>query len=80
MGREELSTAVVCRIENQTRLIPVRLDDTLMPTIINHLRYIVLEPVNEAAREVLKAINGLSSKPAHVARRSCKTPVWPMHS
>ena len=62
--REELNSAVVERIERETQIIPVRLDDYPVPPIINHLRYIELHPLGENLEELVKAIFGVTDKPA----------------
>ncbi len=61
--REELSSAVIRRIEEQTRLIPLRLDDAPLPAVINHLFYVRIPPPDQALRDLLKAIFGISDKP-----------------
>jgi hypothetical protein len=61
--REELSSAVVRRIEEQTRLIPLRFDDAPLPAVINHLYYVRVPPLDQAVRDLLKAIFGLSDRP-----------------
>jgi TIR domain len=60
---EELSSAVVKRIEQSAVLIPLRVDDTPVPQIINHLLYVKLDPVDEAAKVILKRVFQVSDKP-----------------
>jgi hypothetical protein len=60
---EELSSAVVKRIEQSAVLIPLRVDDTPVPQIINHLLYVKLDPVDEAAKAILKPVFQVSDKP-----------------
>jgi hypothetical protein len=62
--REELNSAVVERIERAAQIIPVRLDDSPVPPIINHLRWIELHPMDEHLEELVKAVFGVSDKPA----------------
>lgn len=61
--KEELSSAVVRRIEEKTRLIPVLLDETPLPALINHLIYVKLYPLDQAVEKILKAAHGISDKP-----------------
>jgi TIR domain len=61
--REELSAAVVRRIEDHARLIPVRLDDTPVPAVIRHLSYVPLDPLDDAVATLLKTIYGVNDKP-----------------
>jgi TIR domain len=61
--REELSTAVVRRIEEHTKLIAIRLDETPVPAVINHLLYVPFHPLDESIPKVLKAIFNVSEKP-----------------
>jgi hypothetical protein len=61
--REELNSAVVERIERQAVIIPVRLDDSPVPPINNHLRWVELHPLEERIQELVKAIFGVSDKP-----------------
>lgn len=61
--REELNSAVVERIERQAQIVPVRLDDSPVPPIINHLRYVELYPLEENLAELVKAIYGVTDKP-----------------
>ena len=61
--QEELSAAVVRRIESKSRLIPVRLDDTQLPAVIGHLVYVPFYPLDEAVSKLLKAIFGVNDKP-----------------
>jgi len=62
--REELNSAVVERIEREAQIVPVRLDDSPVPPIINHLRYIELYPLEDNLAELVKAIFGVTDKPA----------------
>jgi len=62
--REELSSAVVSRIEERTKLIAIRLDDTPLPTVINHLVWVRLHPLDQAVPQLLKAIFNVSDKPS----------------
>jgi hypothetical protein len=61
--REELNSAVVERIEREAEIIPVRLDRSPVPPIINHLRWVELHPLEEHIEELVKAIFGVSDKP-----------------
>lgn len=61
---EELNSAVVDRIERQTKIIPVRLDASPVPRIINHLRWVDLQPLEENIADLVKAIYGVTDKPA----------------
>ena len=61
--REELNSAVVERIEGQAEIIPVRLDSSSVPPIINHLRWVELHPLEEHIEELVKAIFRVSDKP-----------------
>ena len=61
--REELSSAVVSRIQEKMTIIPVRLDQTPLPQLINHLYYVQLEPVDNAVREIVRKVFGVSGKP-----------------
>jgi hypothetical protein len=61
--REEMSSAIVRRIEERTRLIPIRVDSTPLPTVINHLIWIPLEPLDDAVRKIEKEVFGISNKP-----------------
>ena len=61
--QEELSSAVVRRIERQARIIPVRLDDSPVPPLVNHLHWVKMHPLEEQLPNLLKAIFGLSDKP-----------------
>jgi hypothetical protein len=61
--REELSSAVVRRIEDDTRLIPVLLDDVPRPAVIIHLVYVRLRPIEQAVTAILKRAYGVDDKP-----------------
>ena len=61
--REELSSAIVRRIEESTRLIPLRVDRTPVPTIIGHLAWVALDPLDEAVKQITKIVYGVSDKP-----------------
>jgi len=60
---EELSSAIVRRIEGQARIIPVRLDDTPVPTVINHLHWVKMRPFEEGLEKLLKGVFGIYEKP-----------------
>lgn len=62
--REELSSAIVRRIEESTRLIPLRVDGTPVPTVINHLLWVAIEPLDEAVKKITQAVFGVSDKPS----------------
>jgi hypothetical protein len=62
--REELSSAVVRRLEERTRVIAIRLDETPLPTVINHLYWVRLNPLDNAVTQLLKAMFNISDKPA----------------
>lgn len=61
--QEELSSAQVRRIEQEARIIPVRLDDSPVPTVINHLHWVRMTPNEDDFDVLLKAIFGVSEKP-----------------
>ncbi len=61
--QEELSSAVVRRIEGEAEIIPVRLDDTPIPAVINHLHWVGMLPLRDEFEKHLKAIFGVSDKP-----------------
>ncbi len=61
--REELSSAVVRRISGEAKIIPVRLDDTPVPTVINHLHWVKIPPPEEEYNKLVKAVFGVSDKP-----------------
>jgi hypothetical protein len=61
--QEELSSAVVRRIENEADIIPVRLDDTPVPAVINHLHWVGMPPFRDEFEKLLKAIFGVSDRP-----------------
>lgn len=61
--REELSSAVVRRIEDSTRLIPITVDSTPVPAVINHLIRVPLDPLEEAVQKISKSIFGVGDKP-----------------
>src|SRR3984957_7800178 len=59
---EELSEAVVRRITSSAQLIPVRLDNAIMPAPIRHLSWInadrTQEGIRAAAAQITKALHG----------------------
>lgn len=61
--RDELSIAVVRRIEGEAEIIPVRLDETPVPTVINHLHWVGMPPFRDEFDKLLKAIFGVSDRP-----------------
>ncbi len=61
--KEELSSAVIRRIEHQARIIPVRLDDAPVPSVINHLHWVKMHPLEEQLPQLVKAIFKVSDKP-----------------
>lgn len=61
--QEELSAAVVRRIEGEAEIIPVRLDGTPVPAVINHLHWVGILPFRDEFEKLLKAIFGVSDKP-----------------
>lgn len=62
--REELSSAVVKCIGDKAQIIPVRLDESPVPAVINHLHWVRMPPPEEEFNKLLKAIFGVSSKPS----------------
>jgi hypothetical protein len=66
--REELDAAVVRRITDSTRLIPVRLDGATMPAPIQHLVWITAdrtpEGIQSAAVQIADALYGRDLRPA----------------
>lgn len=70
--REELDQATVRRIQNGTRLIPVRLDGVDMPAPLLHLKWIEAErtpaDIARVAGEIADVIHGYNDRPS-VARR-----------
>jgi hypothetical protein len=66
--REELDSAAVRRIEEGTRLIPVRLDDVEMPAPLRHLLWCKAERseagVAQAARVIADTMHGHDPRPA----------------
>lgn len=64
--REELDAAVIRRIQQRTRLIPVLLDHVDMPAALKHLKWIDATDldVQKAATEVGRSIFGTSIKPS----------------
>lgn len=62
--QEELSSAVVRRISQEARIIPVRLDDSPVPTVINHLHWVKMPPPEEEFDKLLKSIFGVNDKPS----------------
>jgi hypothetical protein len=60
---EELSVAIVQRIEDKKRLIPIRLDDAPIPSIIKHLLYKRYPQNEEEFNSLLMDIFGISDKP-----------------
>lgn len=61
--QEELNSAVVRRISEEARIIPVRLDDSPVPTVINHLHWVKMPPPEEEFDKLLRAIFGVNDKP-----------------
>jgi TIR domain len=65
--REELDSATVSRIERGTRLIPVRLDDTEMPSPLKHLVWINAtrgaDGIDSAAQSIADTLHARESKP-----------------
>lgn len=61
--QEELSSAVVRRISEEASIIPVRLDDSPVPTVINHLLWVKMPPPEDEYNKLLKAIFGVSDRP-----------------
>ncbi len=61
--QEELSSAVVRRIESEAEIIPVRLDNTPVPAVINHLHWVKMPPPEEEFDKLLKSIFGVNDKP-----------------
>jgi hypothetical protein len=61
--QEELSSAVVRRISQEAKIIPVRLDDSPVPTVINHLHWVKMPPPEEEFDKLLKSIFGVNDKP-----------------
>jgi TIR domain len=66
--REELDAAVVRRITDRTRLIPVRLEDASMPAPLRHLLWITAERTPEGARtaaaQIADTLYGRDLRPA----------------
>ena len=62
--QEELSSAVVRRISEEASIIPVRLDDSPVPTVINHLYWVRMPPPESEYDKLLKAIFGVNNRPA----------------
>jgi len=54
--REELDAAVVRRITGKIRLIPIRLDDAVMPAPLRHLLWIPAERTADGARTAAEKI------------------------
>jgi hypothetical protein len=64
--QEEMDTAAVRRIENQTRVIPVRLDDCDVPVAFQSLRWITItdrDNYDAQFREIVNAIYGVTERP-----------------
>lgn len=66
--REELDAAVVRRITGSMRLIPVRLDDALIPSPLQHLVWITAdrtpEGIRSAAEQITDALYARDKRPA----------------
>jgi hypothetical protein len=65
MGREELDAALVKRISDKTRLIPVVIDDCEVPVALRATKWVRYEHNNLQAvvDEIVRAIFGRSEKP-----------------
>ncbi len=61
--QEELNSAVVRRISEEARIIPVRLDDSPVPTVINHLHWVKMPPPEEEFDKLLQSIFRVNDKP-----------------
>jgi len=63
--REELSVAVVNRIERTTRLIPILKEDVELPTALRALHWVDMRSdFDSGIRTIINAIQGFSEKPA----------------
>jgi hypothetical protein len=66
--REELDAAVVARVNGQSRLIPVRLDEVPMPAPLQYLKWITADRTPESAantaREIADTLHGYDPRPA----------------
>lgn len=69
--REELDAAMVARITNTTRLIPIRLDHADMPPPLRHLVWINADRtpagVKEAGRQIADTLHGRNMRPTVAA-------------
>lgn len=62
--REELDQATVRRIEGVTRVIPVRLDDSVMPVPLRTLKWVDIRGrEDEAVEEIINAVHGVGRRP-----------------
>jgi hypothetical protein len=66
--REELDVATVQRIEGVTRLIPVMIEKTEIPTSLRSLLWLDMrEDVEGGVKKIINAVHGVSSKPPRSA-------------
>ncbi|MGW2864518.1 toll/interleukin-1 receptor domain-containing protein [Streptomyces sp. NPDC001205] len=65
--REELDSAAVRRIEEGTRLIPIRLDEVEVPAPLRHLVWVTADRdpagIEHAAREIANTVHGFDPRP-----------------
>jgi TIR domain len=61
--REELNAAVIRRIRDQARLIPVRLDNSEVPALLSSLKHVDLSRYEAGLRELVEGVAGHDSRP-----------------
>src|SRR5690349_14311039 len=62
--REELSVAMIKRIENLTRLIPILIEDVELPTALRALHWVDMRSnFDEGVRAIVNVLSGVSEKP-----------------
>lgn len=62
--REEMSVALIRRIEDQTRVIPILKEDVEIPTALRHLLWVDMRNgIAEGVRTIINALHGISTKP-----------------
>jgi TIR domain len=61
--REELNAAVIRRIRDQARLIPVRLDNSEVPALLSSLKHVDLSRYEVGLRELAEGVSGHDLRP-----------------